>query len=195
MTDQECLAFIREQYGAMIGAAALAWGHRPEVLAGIICRETRGGTSPLLDIPGPAGRGDGAHGHGLMQIDDRSYPDFCTGEQWKDPAANIDFGGRVLFEKRTYLSNHTAGWHFTTDEIEQAAIAGYNCGAGNVLKSLSEGWDVDRRTAHQDYSKTVLIYAEIYRALVPPEPIILAPVNAPKVSSGLMAFILRIFRR
>ena len=99
MTDIECLTFIRKQYGSLLHLCALAWGHRTEVLAGIMCRETRGGTSPLLDVQGPAGRGDGGHGHGLMQIDDRSFPDFCRSVQWSDARLNIDFGARVLIRE------------------------------------------------------------------------------------------------
>jgi hypothetical protein len=33
--------------------------------------------------------GDGGHGYGIMQIDDRSFPDWCHSGQWADVAACI----------------------------------------------------------------------------------------------------------
>lgn len=165
MTDLECLEYIREHYGILIGASAKAWQHRPEVLAGIMCRETRGGTSPLLDVPGPGGRGDNGHGHGLMQLDDRSFPEFCSSEDWKSPALNIDYGARVLFRKGVSLANRASIFNLTAAQMERAAIAAYNCGEGNVVRALQAGLDVDYYTAHQDYSKKVLEYAALYASL------------------------------
>src|SRR5215210_2612007 len=48
--------------------------------------------------------GDGGHGYGLMQIDDRSYPDFIRSGDWKDPRKNIFKGAEVLDEKFRYIS-------------------------------------------------------------------------------------------
>jgi len=163
--DRLCLARIRENYGPAITEAGEHYGWRPAVLAGIMMRETRGGESKLLkDSDGiqdgnPADdTGDAGHGHGLMQIDDRSFPAFCQSEEWKDPAKNIEFGARVLDGKRRFLSR--AG---VPDElIERAAIAAYNCGEGNVLKAYRAGEDLDSRTAGRNYSKNVLEFAEAY---------------------------------
>jgi hypothetical protein len=58
MNETEILLHIRTAFGSMIAGAAAIHQHRPEVLAGIVMRETQGGLSPLLDRPGPAGRGD-----------------------------------------------------------------------------------------------------------------------------------------
>jgi hypothetical protein len=44
MNETEILLHIRTAFGSMI--------------AGAVMRETQGGLSPLLDRPGPAGRGD-----------------------------------------------------------------------------------------------------------------------------------------
>jgi hypothetical protein len=168
MNDEELrqLRHIRETYGDLISAAAARHGHRPEVVAGIMMRESGGGLSAWLDKPGPEGRGDAGHGHGLMQIDDRSFSDYCGGEHWKEPANNIDFGCCVLASKRAYLEKASSPGEI----VERAAIAAYNCGEGNVRKAIAAGADVDLNTTGHDYSRAVLVYAEAYRNLAAPEP-------------------------
>jgi hypothetical protein len=170
MSETEILRFIRETYGGMIADAALKHRHRPEVLAGIVMRETNGGLSPLLDRQGPEGRGDRdkqgrCHGHGLCQIDDRSFPEFCAGPDWKDPAKNIDMGAWVLSRKRAFLAAKTLGLRLTIDDLERASIAAYNAGEGRVLKAIELGRDIDSLTAHGDYALSVLRFAEQYLKL------------------------------
>ncbi len=167
MSETEILRHIRTAYGAMIIEAAAKYRHRPEVMAGIVMRETQGGLSPLLDRPGPQGRGDRDkegryHGHGLCQIDDRSFPDFCAGPNWKDAAKNIEMGARVVGRKRAFLAARTLGLKLTNDDLEKASIAAYNAGEGRVLKAIEQGRDPDNCTAHGDYAATVLRYAELY---------------------------------
>ena len=167
MNETEILRHIRTAYGAMIVEAAAKHRHRPEVMAGIVMRETQGGLSPLLDRPGPEGRGDRDtegryHGHGLCQIDDRSFPEFCAGPDWKDAAKNIEMGARVVGRKRAFLAARTLGLKLTDDDLERAAIAAYNAGEGRVLKAIEQGRDPDSCTAHGDYAAAVLRYAELY---------------------------------
>jgi hypothetical protein len=167
MSETEILRHIRTAYGAMIVEAAAKHRHRPEVMAGIVMRETQGGLSPLLDRPGPEGRGDRDtegryHGHGLCQIDDRSFPAFCAGPDWKDAAKNIEMGARVVGRKRAFLAARTLGLKLTDDDLERAAIAAYNAGEGRVLKAIEQGRDPDSCTAHGDYAAAVLRYAELY---------------------------------
>jgi hypothetical protein len=167
MNETEILRHIRTAYGAMIVVAAAKNRHRPEVMAGIVMRETQGGLSPLLDRPGPEGRGDRDtegryHGHGLCQIDDRSFPEFCAGPDWKDAAKNIEMGARVVGRKRAFLAARTLGFKLTDDDLERAAIAAYNAGEGRVLKAVEQGRDPDSCTAHGDYAAAVLRYAELY---------------------------------
>jgi hypothetical protein len=170
MSETEILQFIRATYGEMIAQAASKHRHRPEVLAGILMRETQGGLSHLLDQPGPEGRGDRDkegqyHGHGLCQIDDRSFREFCAGPDWKDAAKNIDMGAWVLGRKRAFLAARTLGFKLTNDDFEKAAIAAYNAGEGRVLKAIEQGHEADGVTAHGDYASAVLRYAEIYKTL------------------------------
>lgn len=181
MTPEELriLRMIRDRFGAILVEASDRFNHRTEVLAGILMRESHGGE--LLDANG---LGDGGHGHGLMQIDDRSFPAFCKGTTWRDPAKNIEFGATVLHMKRAFLDSHT---ELQGAARERATIAAYNCGEGNVLKSVQAGEDIDARTSNHDYSRCVLEYAEAYRQIcadaeapaVEPDP-----VPEPKTASG-----------
>ena len=171
MGETEILRFIRTNYGEIIAEAAIEHRHRPEVIAGIIMRQSEGGLSRLLDCPGPAGRGDigkdgRCHGHGLCQIDDRSFPEFCAGAGWRDPARNIEMGAWILYRKRAFLAGRTLGFKLTDEELERAAIAAYNAGEGHVLSAVEHGHDVDSVTAHGDYASKVLRYAVMYRTLV-----------------------------
>jgi hypothetical protein len=179
MTDRETLRYIRDHYGDFLVKAGETWGVRYAVLAGIMMRETRGGLSPLLSIPGPGGKGDKDkngiyHGHGLMQIDNRSFPAFCSGYSWSSPEANINFGAEVLYRKIKFFARRLdhlellEGW-----DLERLGIASYNAGEGNVLKAVNRGIEPDLKTARGDYSRKVLGYAALYMGLPvrPPEAV------------------------
>jgi hypothetical protein len=167
MNETEILRHIKTVYGATIAEAATRHRLRPEVMAGIVMCETQGGLSPLLDRPGPEGRGDRDkdghyHGHGLCQIDDRSFPEFCAGPDWKDAAKNIEMAVRILARKRAFLAGGTLDFKLTNDDLERAAIAAYNAGEGRVLKAIEQRRDPDSCTAHGGYAAAVLRFAELY---------------------------------
>ncbi len=146
------------QYKDFILSSAQQHGWRPEVIAGILSRESRFGLILDADFKGDAG-----HGHGLMQIDDRSFGDWLAANDWTDPATNIEFGVKVLTGKYNYLNTHGGFNNLTDAQCEQASIAAYNCGEGNVLKVIRAGADIDRRTAGGDYSADVLARAEQFK--------------------------------
>ncbi len=156
-TDLANLKKIKSQYGKILEVAGEAYQVQPEILAGIMMRESKGGEA--LD---QNGRGDSGHGHGLMQIDDRSFPLFCSQCDWRNPAVNILFAAFVLSRKKSFIQRK-----FNLDEqgLIRAAIAAYNCGEGNVQKALLAGEDIDSRTSRQNYSRVVLEYAEAYNQL------------------------------
>lgn len=152
------------------------------LLASVMDRETMGGTSRHLDKPGPGGRGDAGHGHGLMQIDDRSHLAFILKRladgrwAWEDPLENVVYGAKVLAEGLRQFAK------VTPPQLARAAgIAAYNCGATNVKRALARTppsaslaarlVGVDFFTAGQNYSQDVL---RRYLSYLPPMPPVVA---------------------
>lgn len=106
--------------------------------------------------------GDGGHGRGIMQIDDRSFPDFASSGRWKDPRLNILMGARVLSGKQRFLSQHGVDG----DVLRRGSVAAYNSGEGNVLRAIRRGLSVDTFTAHRNYSADVLERAAVFSELL-----------------------------
>jgi soluble lytic murein transglycosylase-like protein len=82
---------------------------------------------------------------GLMQINRAAHPDFFAHHDWRDPAANIDYGAGVIAADR----RHNDG------DVTRAAAA-YNAGPGNVDRALAAGHSADSVTAGGDYGSDVL---------------------------------------
>ena len=59
--------------------AEAKYGFPPDVLMAIASRETN-----MHNVVG-----DGGHGYGIMQIDDRNFPEWCHSGLWKDASAGI----------------------------------------------------------------------------------------------------------
>jgi hypothetical protein len=163
-------------FKALIDAAAAKIGVPSVVIAGIGSRESGWGRSNRP--PGPAGTGDfaprkfptafrtgplppdgGGYGRGLMQIDFDAFPFARTGN-WKDPEANINTGCNVLKAAMDLLGSKTS---LTGRDLLQAAIAAYNCGAGNVLSAIRGGHNVDFFTTGRNYSSDVLNRAGFFQ--------------------------------
>lgn len=99
-------------YAAQIANAARRHGVDPELLAAVAAQETGG--------PGSnAGRnvvGDGGHGHGIFQIDDRWHA-FAATSDAMNPAKNADYAAGMLHDllaqnggdARRALSAYNAG--------------------------------------------------------------------------------------
>ena len=140
-------------YRPLIEAAAARYDWlAPSVVAGIGSRESAWGR--FLSPRGPAGTGDGGHGRGLMQIDDRFHQPFINSGLWTDAKANIDYGiDQVLSKNYAYLDANTA---LTGKDLLRGAIAAYNAGLTSVTRALSQGRDIDYYTTGQDYSWDVL---------------------------------------
>lgn len=106
----------------------------PLLLAAICDAESECGRSRQLDVEGPWGKGDHGHGHGLMQIDDRTHAVFLARKAdngaplWSVPWANIEYATAYCLMPgfRAFPSNAVA------------AIACYNAGVYRVKQAFAE---------------------------------------------------------
>ncbi len=156
-------------------------GVDPFLLAAIVQRESDWDPNVL---------GDSGHGHGLSQIDDRSFGPWLAANNWRDPYTNLTKGAQVLKSKLNFLTGTSSVMDGTTplvkngviyyrgtaatrygftngttlpdprpltgDQLNQAAIAAYNTGELNALRSIAAGRSPDMTTAHGNYSSDVL---------------------------------------
>jgi transglycosylase-like protein with SLT domain len=150
----------------------------PELLMAIGYRETH------LDPKYLKVAGDNGHGYGLMQIDNRSYPDWVNSGKWKDAESCINKGAEVLDSKRTEIQNGIGekltvktlagvsyefeGKQIVGADLLRVTVAAYNCGLW-AYYHFSKGHDVDRGTTGQDYSKDVLAKAARFKPLLVPK--------------------------
>lgn len=118
--------------------------------------------------------GDGGHGRGYVQIDDRSHQAWlgshagCKSGSWTpvaghhalDPGYCPTLTGATIYAIELLRGNAAfARSHgVPKDDALHFAIAAYNCGAGNALRSYREGGirNIDARTANRHYSENVL---------------------------------------
>lgn len=157
------------KYKTFIDKAAARFDFQPSLIAGIGSRESHWGL--FLQPPGPAGTGDkvgrrsptqfrqgplppdgGGFGRGLMQIDFDAH-EFARTGNWQDPEENILYGVSVLADSRSFIQRKTS---LEGLDLLRAALAAYNCGAGNALSAIRDGRDIDFFTAGRDYSKDVI---------------------------------------
>ncbi len=136
-------------YWPQFCASGAKHGLCPYLLAAICWRETRAGMATQLSKPGPTGTGDGGHGKGLMQVDDRWHAAFVSkvlpdGRMaWQDPASNIDYGAAVLAECVQAFPGEIG-----------LAVAAYNAGATRVKKAASRANTPSARLAAADLYTT-----------------------------------------
>lgn len=145
---------------ADIEAAATSWNFDPALIAAIVSRET----AALPVFCQPKGKlGDSGYGHGPMQIDKRSFPEWCA--NWAAGKLTvrdgIDMGCKVLTGKMKVIRKLVPG--LSPEALLRAAVSGYNCGEGNSVKALKKGVDTDSYTTGKDYAADVLVRAEWFR--------------------------------
>lgn len=99
--------------------------------------------------------GDGGHGRGYFQIDDRSHKSFLN-------RTNAGAGVPPVKEAADYaaalvVGNLDFGRGKTVPESKllKFALSSYNCGAGNAIKGFRNG-DSDQITANANYGADVL---------------------------------------
>jgi soluble lytic murein transglycosylase-like protein len=118
------------QYQDEVMAAARRFHIPPEVLFGVMMRESNGQNI----------RGDGGHGRGLMQIDDRSHGAWLSSHNGgMDPASNIMHGAEILRSSIDAFGGDIA-----------KGLAAYNAGVGGVQSALRAGRSADSATTGGD---------------------------------------------
>lgn len=114
----------------------------PALLLAIMDRET--GDPHRIGFGGRNPAATNGDDFGLMQINRSAHPEFFRTQDWKDPAANIDYGASVIAaDLRHYDGNVTE------------AAAAYNAGPGNVDRALRAGRSADSATTGGDYGSDV----------------------------------------
>lgn len=113
--------------------------------------------------------GDGGHGRGWLQIDDRFFATWlsrhagCASGTWRPQFASALPRGRVPTLTHSTLQAieilhgnvaFAASRKLPANERMRFAVAAYNSGAGNAIHAFGAG-DVDAHTAHGDYSADV----------------------------------------
>lgn len=163
-----------------IRASANRYGIPEEVIGGILDRESLFGLYLSSDLTG-----DGGHGRGLMQIDDRFHANYIDKGTWKDPASNIDYGVSLLASYHNQMRmTPTASMRTLIKSAQRlgidpgqypdprpligqdaltAAIAAYNAGTTAVLDAIAAGFNPDLMTTGKNYSADVLFRADEYR--------------------------------
>ena len=134
-----------------VKAAARRYHVSPSVIMAVMDRET--GDPRRIGLGGHNVRGDGGHGRGLMQIDDRSHSAWLAGHHGgMDPRSNIGYGTSIIAANlRQFHGNR------------HLALAAYNAGAGNVQRALRNGLSPDAYTANHNYGADVLRRARWFR--------------------------------
>ena len=127
------------------------YGISPHILMGIASRETS-----MQNIIG-----DHGHGHGLMQIDDRSFPAWCRSGKWKVAIEGIRMGAFVLRSKYNYA--HANG--VPTGAVLKVAIASYNVGP-YAVEDYRTHLNPDMHTTGGNYSHDVLERAQVFKKLL-----------------------------
>jgi hypothetical protein len=113
------------RYGADITAAAQAYGLDPRLLAGVAAQESGGpGSSSGNNVIG-----DGGHGHGVFQIDDRSYA-FARTPAAMDPAKSANMAASILSNNLQQYGGNV-----------KAALSAYNTGSPSATGTTTTWGD------------------------------------------------------
>lgn len=114
----------------------------PALLLAIMDRET--GDPHKIGFGGRNPAATNGNDFGLMQINRSAHPEFFRTHDWRDPAANIDYGASVIAGDLTHYDGN----------VTEAAAA-YNAGPGNVDRALRAGRGADSTTTGGDYGSDV----------------------------------------
>jgi len=150
--QKELATVLHEDWLKFFEAASVKYSIELAVLLGIASRET----NCVPDLAYCRKFGDGGHGRGIIQIDDRWHKKFLAKHNGKpQPEACIDYGAALLRANLDY---------FKGDYIK--ALCAYNAGIGGVNRALAEGKTPDQATTGGDYGSDVLRRANLFKQLL-----------------------------
>jgi len=149
----------RNGWDAHFAHAAHDYDFTVSVLMAVASRETN-----MQNIVG-----DGGHGYGIMQIDDRSFPDWCHSGIWKDVHAAILKGAQVLDSKREAIragqgkrlrvgdKSYVGAQIASNADLLRISLASYNSGGwAYYYYSTNANHDPDSKTTEHNYSADTL---------------------------------------
>ena len=143
-----------QKYGDEILQASREYNVSPALTYALGDRESGWGVylSPKND---PGGTGDSGHGHGLMQIDDKTWGDWLSQNDWTDPLTNIRKGLDIFTTQMQTISDAYGG-KIDPGVLARMAIVAYNHGVSGALKNAENGADYDTGTTGGNYSADVI---------------------------------------
>ena len=101
-------------------------------------------------------RGDGGHGRGVFQIDDRWHPDWLAkhaGPSGVPPVRDAAFYAASLIAANIAEARRAG---VPKDDQVRVALAGYNAGMNRAISDYKSSGNPDARTTGGDYSRDVL---------------------------------------
>jgi len=112
--------------------------------------------------------GDGGHGRGVFQIDDRSHGEWLRRHGAGAPGAVPSVSDAAAYAADILAGNLAYGRSkgLAGDALLRFAVSAYNAGAGGAWRGLAERGDPDARTAHGNYGKDVLERMALIRAFL-----------------------------
>lgn len=115
--------------------------------------------------------GDGGHGRGLFQIDDRFHRDFLARNGAAGPGGRPPVPAAARYAAGLVRANLDFAARNGVREPDRLkfCLSAYNAGAGGALAGYREG-DSDRRTTGRDYGKAVLGRWAIFQELLGTAP-------------------------
>jgi hypothetical protein len=120
-------------FGPQIIAAAQHHNLSPTLLAAVAAQETGGpGSSSGANVVG-----DGGHGHGVFQIDDRYHP-FAATRAASDPAQNADYAAGLLSGLLQKFGGNV-----------REALSAYNSGSPGATGTITD-WGGGLRLGYAD---------------------------------------------
>lgn len=151
LVDEVCILTGEDRWRfAALGLRESGWGHAP-------------GYFPKGD---PCGTGDGGHGYGLFQIDDRFHSNFVRSADAREPFKQALYACRILREARDWFKR-SAARTYDPEPLERAVYAAYNAGPGRAYHQIVSGLDPDAVTTGKNYSAWIWAKAAELQAEVP----------------------------